>query len=197
MEEPSNLGIRVVEVGARPGRSPEPVRSRLRELSDRFFGAHAIHMREQPIPWAYRVFFRHVGLDPDVTRTPVEQLALERLQDGAFKSRGLPDDALTIATVETGVALLALDADRLRGGLQVRASAPGESLAGAAPLEPGTLVLADPRGPVAVLFGETSADLVVTKETRRLALVAVLVDGVPEPVAAEALEIAAGALDTA
>ncbi len=197
MEEPSNLGIRVVEVGARPGRSPEPVRSRLRELSDRFFGAHAIHMREQPIPWAYRVFFRHVGLDPDVTRTPVEQLALERLQDGGFKSRGLPDDALTIATVETGVALLALDADRLRGGLQVRASAPGESLAGAAPLEPGTLVLADPRGPVAVLFGETAADLAVTKETRRLALVAVLVDGVPEPVAAEALEIAAGALDTA
>ena len=31
---------------------------------------------------------------PTATRTPIEQLALERLHDGAFKSRGLPDDAL-------------------------------------------------------------------------------------------------------
>ena len=22
-------------------------------------------MRQQPIPWAYRVFYRHIGLDPD------------------------------------------------------------------------------------------------------------------------------------
>ena len=71
-------------------------------------------MRERPIPWAYRVFFRQIGLDPDRTRTPVEQLALERLHDGAFKSRGLPDDALTIAIVETGVALRAFDADQAR-----------------------------------------------------------------------------------
>ena len=96
-------------------RSPEPVRRRLRDLSDRFYGAHAIHMRERPIPWAYRVFFRQIGLDPDRTRTPVEQLALDRLHDGAFKSHGLPADALTIATVETGVALRAFDADAARG----------------------------------------------------------------------------------
>ena len=61
---------------------------RLRDLSDRFYGSHAIHMRERPIPWAYRVFFRQIGLDPDRTRTPVEQLALDRLHDGAFVSRG-------------------------------------------------------------------------------------------------------------
>ena len=98
------------------GRSPEPVRRRLRDLSDRFYGSHAIHMRERPIPWAYRVFFRQIGLDPDRTRTPVEQLALDRLHDGGFKSRGLPRDALTIAIVETGVALRAFDADALEGG---------------------------------------------------------------------------------
>ena len=27
--------------------------------------AQAINLRQQPIPWAYRVFFRHIGLDPD------------------------------------------------------------------------------------------------------------------------------------
>ncbi len=124
------LGIAWVEVDAHPGRSPEPVRRRLRDLSDRFYGAQAVQMRERPIPWAYRVFFRQIGLDPDRIRTPVEQLALDRLHDGAFKSQGLPADALTMAIVETGVALRAFDADRLSGGLCIRDSAPGESLAG-------------------------------------------------------------------
>lgn len=84
------LGISWIEVDGRPGRSPEPVLGRLRETSNRFYGSHAIHMRERPIPWAYRVFYRQIGLDPDRTRTPIEQLALDRLQDGAFKTQGLP-----------------------------------------------------------------------------------------------------------
>jgi DNA/RNA-binding domain of Phe-tRNA-synthetase-like protein len=202
MEGAPGVSLRVVEVEARPGRSPEPVRRRLRDLSDRFFGSHAIHMREQPVPWAYRVFFRHVGLDPDETRTPVEQLALDRLKHGAFRSRGLPDDALAIATVETGVALLALDSERLDGELRVRGSRPGESLGrGPGPargpvLEPGTLVMVDGSGPVSILFGEQSKAVAVTRATRRLALVAIGVDGVPEPTVAEALEIASGALSS-
>ena len=89
-DEFPGLGIAWVEVDARSGRSSESVRLRLRDLSDRFYGAHAIHMRERPIPWAYRVFFRQIGLDPDRTRTPVEQLALDRLHDGAFVTRGMP-----------------------------------------------------------------------------------------------------------
>ena len=133
------LGIAWIEVDAQPGKSPEPVRRHLRDLSDRFFGSHAIHLRERPMPWAYRVFYRQIGLDPDRTRTPVEQLAFERIHDGAFKSHGLPEDALTIATVETGVALRAFDVERLEGRLCIRDSAPGESLAG----RPGEL----PRGP--------------------------------------------------
>lgn len=198
MEDLPGLAIRQREVDVRPGRSPEPVRQRLRDLSDRFYGAHAIHLREQPVPWAYRVFFRNIGLDPDQTRTPVEQLALDRLQHGSFRSRGLPDDALVIATVETGVALMALDAECLSGGVAVRTSQPGESLGkGRARLEAGTLVLADAGGPVAVLFGEAAEVAAVTKGTRRLALVAILVEGVPEPTVEEALEIAGGALGAA
>jgi DNA/RNA-binding domain of Phe-tRNA-synthetase-like protein len=77
------LGIASITVDARLGPSGEGVRRRLRELSDRFYGSHAIHLRERPIPWAYRVFFRHVGLDPDSTRIPVEQLVMDRLREGA------------------------------------------------------------------------------------------------------------------
>lgn len=189
------LGVAWLELDARPGKSPEPVRRRLRVLSDRFFGAQAIHLRERPIPWAYRVFFRQIGLDPDRTRTPVEQLALDRLHDGAFKSRGVPADALTIATVETGVALRAFDADRLEGRLCIRDSAPGESLLGrTGELAQGTLTIADERNPVALLFGATGEGYGVVPESRRLAVVAIQVKGVPQISVDEALWMAAAAL---
>ncbi len=189
------LGIAWVEVDARPRRSPEPVRRRLRGLSDRFYGAQAIRLREQPIPWAYRVFFRQIGLDPDRTRTPIEQLALDRLHDGAFKSHGLPADALNLAIVETGVALRAFDADPLEGRLCIRDSGPGESLPGRpGELAQGTLIVADERRPVGLLFGETAEDCGVEAHSRRLAVVAVQVKGVPQIAVAEALWMAAATL---
>ena len=189
------LGIAWVEVEARPGRSPEPVRSRLRGLADRFYGAQAIHMRERPIPWAYRVFYRQIGLDPDRTRTPVEQLTLDRLHDGEFKSHGLPADALTVAIAETGVALRAFDADRLEGGLCIRDSAPGESLPGAAgKLAQGTLIVADDARPLGLLFGADPVAAEIGEDSRRVALVAVQVKGVPQIAVDEALWMAATVL---
>ena len=190
------LGIAWVTVDGRPGRSPEGVRLRLRELSDRFYGAHAIHLRERPIPWAYRVFFRQIGLDPDRTRTPVEQLALDRLHDGAFKSRGLPEDALTLAIVETSVALRAFDGEQV-GRLCIRDAAPGESL----PEKPGelahgTLVIADERGPIGLLFGEATDWSGIEEVSRRLTIVAIQVNGVPQISVDEALWMAAAAIQS-
>jgi len=193
--ELSGLGIAWVTVEGGRGRSPEPVRARLRNLSDRFYGAHAVHMRERPIPWAYRVFFRQIGIDPDETRTPVEQLALDRLHDGAFVSRGMPADALTIAIAETGVALRAFDADRLEGGLCIRDSAPGESLPGSvADLPQGTLVVADERTPLEPLFGGPTPEW-VGSSTRRMTIAAVPVKNVPGVAVDEALWLAITAID--
>lgn len=190
------LGLAWVEVEGGPSRTKEPVLRRLRDLSDRFYGSHAVHMRERPIPWAYRVFFRQIGLDPDRTRTPVEQLALDRLHDGAFASRGMPADALTIATVETGVALRAFDAAKLGGRLCIRDSAPGESLPGRpGKLAQGTLTIADERAPLELLFGGASADGLLESATRRIAVVAVQVKGVPQASVDEALWIACAAIE--
>ena len=165
---------------AAPARSPEPVRRRLRDLSDRFYGGHAIHMRERPIPWAYRVFFRQIGLDPDRTRTPVEQLALERITTApsrAAASRRRADDR----DVETGVALRAFDAERLEGGLGIRDSAPGESLEGRpGELPQGTLVIADERGPVGAALRRHRRGPRVDRGSRRIAIAAVQVKGVPQ-----------------
>jgi DNA/RNA-binding domain of Phe-tRNA-synthetase-like protein len=192
------LGIAWVEVDAKPGRSPEPIRRRLSDLSDRTYGSQAIRLRERPIPWAYRVFFRQIGLDPDRTRTPVEQLTLDRLHDGGFRSRGLPADALNIAIVETGVALRAFDADRLAGRICIRDSAPGESLPGApGELASGTLTIADEERPIALLFGATGEGYAVERETRRLAVASVQVKGVPQIAVEEALWMAAATLEAA
>lgn len=190
------LGISWIDVDGRLAKSPEPVRRRLRDLSDRFYGAHAIHMRERQIPWAYRVFFRQIGLDPDRTLTPVEQLALDRLHDGAFKSHGLLADALTIAIVETGIALRAFDAEQLAGRMCIRDSAPGESLAGRpGELAHGTLVVADERTPVGLLFGETAEGCEVDQGTRRIVIVAIQVKGVSQMAVDEALWMAAATLE--
>jgi DNA/RNA-binding domain of Phe-tRNA-synthetase-like protein len=192
------LGVAWVEVDAKPGKSPEPVRRRLRDLSDRTYGSQAIRLRERPVPWAYRVFFRQIGLDPDRTRTPVEQLTLDRLHDGGFRSNGMPRDALDIAIVETGVALRAFDAEGIAGGLCIRDSAPGESLAGTAgEMAKGTLTIADDSRPLALLFGPAAEDVRVDKGTRRIVVVSVQVKGVPQIAVEEALWMAAATLEAA
>jgi DNA/RNA-binding domain of Phe-tRNA-synthetase-like protein len=153
-------------------------------------------MRERPIPWAYRVFYRQIGLDPDRIRTPVEQLALDRLHDGGFLSRGMPADALTIAIVETGVALRAFDADRLAGGLCIRDTAPGEALPGGQEIAAGTLTVADEETPIAILFGPSAETYRVDGGTRRIAVVATQVKGVPQIAVEEALWMAAATLES-
>lgn len=181
--------------GAR--RSPRALKQRLRELAGRLGGAQAVNLRHQPIPWAYRVFFRHIGLDPDEHRTPVEALALERMRRGGFPSVGLPEDALTIATVEVGVALRAFDAARVEGRPGIRPTRPGETMAGRrSELPAGTLVIADEREPLGLLFGATAAGREVSRGTDSTLICAVQVSGVPDIAVEEALWLAAGALRT-
>ena len=194
-QEFPGLALRYVVVERGSGRSPRELKQRLRLLSDRFTGGEAINLRHRPIPWAYRVFFRHIGLDPDRTRTPVEQLALERMKHGGFRSRSLLDDALTVAIVESGVAIRAFDADRIEGGLGIRGSAPGEGLEGRpGELPPGTLVVADEVRPVALLFAAIASGRGVRRRTRRTILAAIRVEGVPEIAVEEALWLCTDAM---
>jgi DNA/RNA-binding domain of Phe-tRNA-synthetase-like protein len=194
-EEFPGLSLRTTVLEGSAGRSPEPLLERLRTLSDRIAGAQAIQLRQQPIPWAYRVFFRHIGLDPDTTRTPVEQLIFERIHDGSFKSRNRIEDSLTIATVEVGVAMAAFDADRVAGRLGLRLSRPGEQFEGrVSPLPDGTIVIADEERSLEVLFDRTAEGREVRRRTTRVLLAAIGVRGVPEIALEEALWVAGSAL---
>jgi DNA/RNA-binding domain of Phe-tRNA-synthetase-like protein len=172
--EHPGLWLAWTEVDATPRPSPPELRARLRGLADRMHGAQAIALRSRDVPHAYRVFFRHVGLDPDLVRTPPEAVALRRMKEGGLHSRGLVDDALTVAVLETGVGLTALDADRLAG--QVRLE-----------LADGTIVIADDGGPLALLFGEPVKRAAVGRDTRRMALVAVAVPNVAQLFVEESL----------
>jgi len=170
------LRLRSVRMASTPRRSPPEVRDRLRALSDRMHGARAVAMRSEPVPHAHRVFFRHVGLDPDVQRVPAEAALVERLLRGGYESRGLPADALLIALVDTGVAVWAVDAAKAAEPLELRPEAEG-----------GRLVVASAAGPVAPLFAAPDGALAPDRATRELLLYAVQVPNVPDLYVEEAL----------
>jgi DNA/RNA-binding domain of Phe-tRNA-synthetase-like protein len=204
-QELPGLGLMCTTIDLAPrssltGSSSPAVLARLRELSNRWRGARAVNVRQEPIPAAYRVFFRHIGLDPDVNRTPIEAAVLERMLDGGFLSEGLLADILTIGLIDTAVPVWALDADTVNGPLGIRVSRAEERL-GRAPEGPtlgvGRLVVADADSPLAILFGQLAPDHEPNSQTRRLVLFAVQVAGVPALHAEETLWACRSALSDA
>jgi DNA/RNA-binding domain of Phe-tRNA-synthetase-like protein len=191
------LRLRWTTVAGAAGRTPQALRQRLEDVTTRFRGAQAIALRTRPVPLAYRVFFRQIGLDPDRHRTPVEQAAVDRLVRGEFHTGDRIADALALAVVETGVPVVAFDDGALSGPVVLRSAAAGERLpAGeyAHDVPAGRLILADAEGPVAILFGRVSDRHAPRRAGTRLRLIAVQVPGVPEIHVAEALWLAAGAV---
>jgi DNA/RNA-binding domain of Phe-tRNA-synthetase-like protein len=178
-------GLRLdwVSLQARRRPSPREVKQRLRDLSSRYRGASVVAMRTQPIPHAYRAFFRHIGLDPDADRIPSERAAVTRLLQGGFRSSNLLEDALLIALIETGVPVWALDADLVdAGGLGIRTAVAGDRLGTSeygSHLAPGTLVIADARCVHALLFGDVAAGHEPSSRSARTVLFSIGVDGVP------------------
>jgi DNA/RNA-binding domain of Phe-tRNA-synthetase-like protein len=187
------LLVSEVAVGRRTpltGAAPPDIAGRLRELSNRFRGPRAVGIRREPVPAAYRVFFRHIGLDPDVVRTPIEAAALERMMHGGFPTGGLLEDVLLIALADTAVPVWALDGESVDGKLGIRTSREGEMLGSspqASTLPAGRLVVADSSTALAVLFGELADSHSAGPGTRRLRLFAVQVAGVPTLYVEEAL----------
>ena len=190
------LGLVHAPLEARPRKTPPEVKQRLRALADRYTGGKVIHMRQDAVPWAYRVFSRQIGIDPDTDRTPVERIAVERLRHGGFASENLVDDALTIAIAETGVPVFALDADRVAGEPGLRLARDGEWLEGVRALHERQLVVADDARPLAMVLGEVGHSAGVTWDTERMTLCALRVKGVPPIAVEEALWTVAETLYT-
>lgn len=165
-----------VEADLQRGRDPG-VRDRLRELDGRFTGAVVIEARQDEIVHAYRVAFRHVGVDPDVDRMPYEAALVERLRFGGFPSKDVLTDALLLALLDTKVGVIAIDEATLDGPVRVTTAG-----------EPARIVLADDTRPLAPLFGELPEGLVPAADAAALRLVAATPGGVPAISAWEALD---------
>jgi len=184
------LKLRYRVLDASTHRSPKYLRKQLKHISNRMVGERAINLRREPIAHAYRVFFRHIGLDPDETPTPVESVLAERLRAGRFASAGILVDALTIAIVESGVALRAFDTQAIEGELWIRVASQGERLGdgrGEPELPDGAIVIADQHKAIAPIFGDPADRALPSRSTSRVALCAIEVAGVPQIASEEAL----------
>jgi len=157
-------------------RSPPDLRRRLNALSDRHGGARAITQRTREIPQAYRT---HYGVE----RSPAEALTIKRLIRGQYRSRGVTRDALLIATMDTEVAVYALDADRLAGPprLADREIVDDDGLLAPLFADPGATT---GRWPRRRLIGR---DVAVTRATRRITLYAVTAPGIADLAIEEAV----------
>lgn len=185
-------------IGSTGRGSPPALRQRLHELSSRWAGPQAINLRQRPVPAAYRVFFRHIGLDPDLAPTPIEEAMFGRMLQGGFISSNVLADALLIALVDTGVPVWALAAAVVDGPLGIRASRAGEVLGRdpAAPALPaGRLVVADGTTAHAVLFGEIAPGHAARAVAGGLVLFSLQVPGVPSLHIEEALWMSSSMLE--
>lgn len=182
------LWTTTIDGGAR--RSSAGVRRRLEEAAPRLTAAAAIGARGESLPWAYRVFARRLGSDPDDLRDPVELAALHRGPNATPESSGLPGDALLIAAGQTGVPVYAFDADELDGDLWLRAARAGETLGRSRrTIGEGRPVIADTTRAVAEPFGASATLAPVTADTQRTALVALQAKGIAEASVEEVLWI--------
>lgn len=196
-EELPGLSVSFVTVDLPPSSqplsaSPQPLRERLAALADRFNGTKAIALRREPVTSAYRVFFRHIGIDPDSSLTPIEAAVRERLIDGGFLSRSLLVDTLLVSLLDTSVPVWAMEAEAVQGSLGIRLSDAGEPFGRereALHLEAGRLVIADASAALALLFDEPAIPCRVKGRSKRVLLYALQVPGVSTICVEEALWI--------
>ena len=196
-DEFPGLAVYSLTVDARPAKTPDAIRAQMRELAGRITGAKVVQSRQDTVPWSYRVLWRRLGVDPDSDRTPVESLQVQRLEHGGLPSRGMPNDAIVVATLETGVPVVVVDAAKVDGEPGLR-PAVEESLGGAeGALRSGEVVYADERGPLARLDGEVAADRAVGDETTTMLICALAAPAVSQIEIDEALWIVAELLEAA
>lgn len=191
------LGVYWLTVDARAGKTAKAVRERMRLLAGRITGATVVQSRQDSVPWSYRVLWRRLGVDPDTDRTPVEELMVQRLEHGGLPSRGMPADAVVVATLETGVPILVADAAKLSGSPGLRPAVTGETFGGVeGVLRAGEIVYADEQVPLARLDGQMAAGYAVGAGTTAMAVCALAAPAVSQIEIDEALWIAADLLET-
>jgi len=94
----------------------------LEALAQRTTGPTAVRAATQPIASSYRALRVGLGMEADAGVATLEAIVKRRLMEGGLRSGGQPDDAIAIATVETGVPIQVLAAERGEASLGLDAT---------------------------------------------------------------------------
>lgn len=144
---------------------------------------------------AYRDFFWRIGVDPTKNRPAAEALIRRILSGKSLPAVNNLVDAYNLASIETEIALAAFDADRMHGGLVMRAARRGEEFFGIGMAGPITLtgreiVLTDDERLVAIYPHRDAKHSCITFETTNILLLACGVPSIEDSALKEALNIA-------
>ena len=152
-------------------------------------------LKDNPVIRAYRDFYWRLGIDPTKTRPSSEALVRRALRSGSIPLINNVVDLGNVASIKTMVPIGIYDLDKATPPLTLRRARTGELFhpIGGSPevLSDRDVVLADSGGVVMHVFPHRdSVHTMVTKETKRILIVACGVRGVSEERVQEAVELA-------
>lgn len=182
--------------GVKVERRSEELEGFKKEVVERVREGHELEsLKDVPILRAYRDFFWRVGIDPTKNRPAGEALIRRVLRGKQIPSINTLVDAYNLASIKTGIALAAFDADKLEGGLLMRFALEGEEFLGIGmerPLElkGGEVVISDGKKLVAIYPYRDSNETKVTSSTKGILLLACGVPGIEEEILQDALKTA-------
>lgn len=186
-------GIRGVKVEKRS----EELEGFKKEVIERVKERHELGtLKDVPIFRAYRDFFWRVGIDPTKNRPAGEALIRRILRGKQIPSINTLVDAYNLASIKTGIALAAFDADKLEGDLLLRFAREGEEFLGIGmerPLElkGGEVIISDAGKLVAIYPYRDSDETKATSSTKNVLLLVCGVPGIGREILQDALKTAA------
>ncbi|MGC5033288.1 B3/B4 domain-containing protein [Micromonospora sp. DT229] len=179
------------------------VQERWAQEHARWHGVAKAEIRAHPAVDAYRRFSRQIGVDPDRQPPSIQALIERGLRTkplGNWPKINPTVDAVNVTAVATMVALGVFDAERLTGPVKLALSQGGERLKpiGAQEeleLEPDRLILADDARVLSLFAHRDGVHQAVRPETRRVLLLACVVDGIAADHSVDALRHSAALLN--
>jgi len=173
------IGVRFCFVAGGPSKTPAGLSQELDLAADRITGAQAVRVAAEPVAALYRALRAQLGMDPSVGEGTAEDVIRRRLLEGGFRPSGIPADAITLATLETGIPLWAFGVSKALSGPRI--SLWSDPSTGVVELRSDDLRMA-------TLFGEPHPEFEVTRKSEQMCLVALVAPGVVPEIVELALE---------
>jgi DNA/RNA-binding domain of Phe-tRNA-synthetase-like protein len=140
-------------------------------------------LKDEDLFRCYRDFFWRLGIDPTKIRPASEALIRRVLLSKPLPRINTLVDAYNLASMESGIALAAFDADKLKGKPRMRFARPGEAFLGIGmkkekTLHGGEIVIEDSHELIAIYPYRDAENTKITFNTTNVLLVACGVPGI-------------------